>query len=140
MKLIRLVLLVVGLLVLLSLGTSQVSGREPQEERPVSLNVYPKLVLAGMRTADVRVSWRIPRHKDNRMYSFVMQGENGDYDFVSGQLDGDSQLVFPTCRIDHSSPCYRTVRAGNYVFEACVYRKTNGKEVRLCADERIEVK
>lgn len=63
-------------------------------------------------------------------WSFVLNSDNGDYTFSSGQLEGEnSQRVFPVCTQSNPRPCYRRVRPGEYVFEACVYR-TNKK--RFC--------
>lgn len=110
-------------------------------EQPISVNVYPRVAVAGVKGTVVRVGWRIARHPDNRKYSFVMNGDNGDYTFTSGDLNGeDEQITFPTCTEYNQRPCYREVRAGNYVFEACVYRITEGKPKQLCSNQTVEVR
>lgn len=111
------------------------------EGKPVAVDIYPKIVMASPKTAEVRVRWRIPRHPDNRKYSFVMNADNGDYNLTSGDLDGEyDQVTFPTCIEGNQRPCYRTVRAGFYVFEACVYRITEGKSRRFCDSQTVEVR
>jgi len=109
-----------------------------KEAQPITIDIYPRVVSAGVKTAEVKVEWRIARHPDNIGYSFVMAGVNGAYSFTSGQLDGENdQVTFPTCTEDNLRPCFRTVRAGVHVFEACVYRKHN---VRFCARQKVDVK
>jgi hypothetical protein len=111
------------------------------EGKPITVDIYPRVALAGLGTAEVRIGWRIERHPDNRKYSFVMSSTNGAYNLVEGELHGEeSQITFPTYTADNTRPRFRTVSMGYYVFEACVYRKTNGKEVRHCADQKLEVK
>lgn len=104
---------------------------------PIKLDVFPKIVVAGMTTVQIRVNWRIQRHADNRKWSFVMQSTAGDFQLSEGSMDGeDSPILYPVCIKENIRPCFRNVYAGKYVLQACVYR-TKGKP--LCDRVELEV-
>lgn len=128
-------------LTLLLLGAAQKPryGIEVVETlKPIILDVYPKILVAGLTSAEVRATWRIARHPDNRSFSFVLNSDNGHYELSSGEVKGeDSPVLFPVCTNENPRPCYRRVHSGNYVMEACVYR-TNHK--RYCDRATLEVK
>lgn len=122
----------------LLLAGTNVLRSDDKPPPPIKLDVYPRMVIAGMTTADIRVNWRIARHPDNRSWSFVMQSDAGDFQLSQGQVDGeDGPVTFPICIEKNIRPCYRHVRAGNYVLEACVYRT---EQKRYCDGIMLQVR
>lgn len=128
----RFTLILLAALVLVLVGYNLAHA----QERPIVLDISSRLVVAGIRETEIRVRWRIAPHPDNRKWSFVMNSDAGDFQLSEGSIDADSPVTFPVCTEANPRPCFRTVRQGNYVLEACVYR---GKQ-RFCDRLELEVR
>jgi len=105
----------------------------PTEGQEITLKIYPKIALASQfQRTTIRVEWHIPRHPDNRQWTFAYESDNGDVSSSQGTMNGNSPTIYPICTRENDRPCFREVASGTYWFTACVYRVTKGKVVGFC--------
>ena len=112
------------------------------QEAPITLTVFPKVAIAStFQRTTIRVSFRIPRHKDNVQWAFSYTSDNGDLVSSQASMDGeDEPTVFPICTVRNSRACYPEVAPGYYFFSACVYRRSDKKVVKFCDSAELEVR
>ena len=97
----RLKALSVALLFAIGCGSNpkpQVTPQIPEEKQPepATIRVFPTHTLAaGVSGATVRVTYRIPRHLDNRRFRISWRDEGGEWGSTEKSLDGvDSPIAF----------------------------------------------
>lgn len=97
----------------------------PGEERPpepVTIGVFPTNSLAGISGATVRISYRIPRHPDNRRFRISWGDEGGEWGATEKSLDGaDSPIAFDPFYINYLEP-------GSYTVTLTLIRMGEGGE------------
>lgn len=114
------------------------------QENAITLRIYPRLVVAGIKGAYVRIQSRVPRHKANRIWTLnVWTDGPGPWEYRQNQVDGEQdQTIFPVCTADNYRPCHILVYPGNYRFSACVHRvqEKTDKLKAICDHLEMEVK
>jgi hypothetical protein len=97
--------------------------------QPITLKVTPFIqVTNGSGVGQVRASWYIPRHPDNRHTSLAWS--DGDFKMGSSIQDMDGE----DSRTNYEK--FIGLGVGVYRFEACVYRSNTDK---YCDSQEVTV-
>jgi hypothetical protein len=117
-----------GAIVVLSL----VESCKTHADSPITLQVSPKVALAtpGNRVL-ITAKWRVERHPDNRFRSLAWGSPFGEIGSDLRQMDGEQEAVAYQNQVE--------IPQGDYLFEACVYRTTEGKNLRFCDQKPVVV-
>lgn len=100
---------------------------------PITITVYPKAVICPLGgKVEVRVTTKITRHADNRLRSLSWASPSGQSGSSTSQMEGEEDA--------QTFQQFITVSPGSYLFTACVFRVTEGKVVRFCTTDTLEVR
>ena len=102
----------------------QVDPQSPEERppEPATIQASPSHSLAGISGATVRITYRIPRHPDNRRFRISWGDEGGEWGATEKSLDGEnSPVAFDPFSIHYLGP-------GSYTVTLTLIRIENGKE------------
>ena len=133
MKLAR--LLSLFLLFSISCSSNPKPQMAPEEKppEPTTIQASPSHALAGVVGATVRITYRIPRHPDNRRFRISWGDEGGEWGATEKSLDGaDSPVAFDPFYINYLEP-------GSYTVTLTLIRSENGRERTYRAVARFTV-
>src|SRR3990167_4836935 len=96
------------------------------EPKPVTLDVLPKVaVINEYRPQTFRIRITIPKHEDNRLYSFSMSC-GAELKTAIREVEGYSVTMYEDFHV--TDDCF---------FQVCLHRAVEGKVKNLCVDQTV---